>query len=95
MEQIQKFHNSLLPHSLPPPPKLSVGFERLFFKNLPDFNIEIGGTGVEIAKFGNFCRFPIYFVRNCLKKKLNKNPGKKGESKVYLKITVFTTKNVY
>ena len=65
MEQTQKFHKFLLPHFLPPPPELSVGFERLFFQNLPNFNIEIGGTGVEIAKFVNFYRVPIYFVQDC------------------------------
>ena len=51
MEQTQKFYKFILPHSLPTPPKLNVGFERLFFQNLHDFNIEIEGRGVEIVKF--------------------------------------------
>ena len=50
MEQTQKFYKFILPHSLPTPPKLNVGFERLFYQNLPDFNIEIEGRGVEIVK---------------------------------------------
>ena len=50
MEQTQKFYKFILPHSLPTPPKLNVGFERLVFQNLPDFNIEIEGRGVEIVK---------------------------------------------
>ena len=50
MEQTQKFYKFILPHSLPTPPKLNVGFGRLFFQNLPDFNIEIEGRGVEIVK---------------------------------------------
>ena len=50
MEQTQKFYKFILPHSLPTPLKLNVGFERLFFQNLPDFNIEIEGRGVEIVK---------------------------------------------
>ena len=65
MEQTQKFHRFLLPPSLTPPPELNVGFERLFFQNLSDFSIDIGGSGVEIVKFVNFCRVPIYFVRDC------------------------------
>ena len=76
MEQTQKFHKFLL--SLPaPPPELSVGFERLFFQNLPNFNIEIGGTWVEIAIFVNFCHVPIYFARDCLKKKIEQKFRKK------------------
>ena len=31
-----------------PTPELNIGFEKLFFQNLPDFNIEIRGIGVEI-----------------------------------------------
>ena len=77
MEQTQKFNTFLLPHSIPPRPELSNGFERLFFQNLPDFNIEIGGTGVDIAKFVNFCRVPIYFVRDYLKKKIEQKLRKK------------------
>ena len=36
-----------------------------FFQNFLDFNIEIEGRGVEIVKFVNFSRVPIYFVRVC------------------------------
>ena len=45
MEQTEKFHKLLLRTSLPPPSKPNIGFERLFFQNLPDFRTEIGEWG--------------------------------------------------
>ena len=47
MEKRQKFRKFLLPHSLSFPPELNVGFERLIFQNLSDFNIETVGRGFE------------------------------------------------
>ena len=49
MEQTEKFHKLLLRTSLPPPSKPNIGFERLFFQNLPDFRTEIG-EWVEVVK---------------------------------------------
>ena len=52
-----------------PTPELNVGFEKLFFQNLPDFNIEIrGGKGLKFLS-GSY--------RFCLGKKLHKNSEKK------------------
>ena len=69
MEQTQKCYKFLLTHSLAPPPKLSVGFERLFPQKICLIStLRLRGRGVEIAKFLNFVNFRrvlIYFVWDC------------------------------
>ena len=89
MGQTQKFHKFLLPHFFPLSLNSMLLLKDFFSKLCLISTLRYGEGGVEIIKFENFCRGLIYFARDYLKK-IEQKFRKKGESKVYLNIAVFT-----